>query len=71
MGAAETRQAIRDLASLVVPFAPDHVLRLYALPQHHRDPFDRMLITTALTEGIPLVGSNRLFKKYKGLQVIW
>ena len=71
MGAAETRQAIRDLRLQVIPFGPDHALRLYGLPHHHRDPFDRMLIATALAEDIPLIGSDRQFKKYKGLKVIW
>jgi PIN domain nuclease of toxin-antitoxin system len=30
-----------------------------------------MLIATALAEDIPLIGSDRQFKKYKGLKVIW
>ena len=71
MGAAETRQAIRDLRLQVIPFGPDHALRMYDLPPHHRDPFDRMLIATALAEDIPIIGSDRQFKKYKGLKVIW
>jgi PIN domain nuclease of toxin-antitoxin system len=71
MGAAETRQAIRDLGLHVIPFDSDHALRLYGLPRHHRDPFDRMLIATALAEDIPLIGSDRQFKRYKGLKVIW
>jgi len=71
MGAAETRQAIRDLRLQLIPFGLDHALSLYGLPQHHRDPFDRMLIATALAEQIPLIGSDRQFKKYKGLKVIW
>jgi PIN domain nuclease of toxin-antitoxin system len=71
MGKAETMQAIRDLQLQVIPFAPDHALRLYDLPLHHRDPFDRLLIATALAEDIPLIGSDRLFRKYKGLKIIW
>jgi PIN domain nuclease of toxin-antitoxin system len=71
MAAAETRQAIRDLRLQVIPFELDHALHLYDLPRHHRDPFDRMLIATAMAEEIPLVGSDREFKKYKGLEVIW
>jgi len=71
MGTNEMRQAVRDLGLQVIPFGPEHALRLYDLPRHHRDPFDRMLIATALTEGIPLIGSDRQFKKYKGLKVIW
>jgi PIN domain nuclease of toxin-antitoxin system len=71
MGAAETRQAIRDLRLQVIPFCPDHALRLCGLPPQHRDPFDRMLIATALAEDVPLISSDRQFKKYKGLKVIW
>jgi len=71
MGEADLRQAARDLELSIVPFTPPHAYRLFDLPRHHRDPFDRMLIATALVEGIPLIGSDRAFKEYKGLQVIW
>jgi PIN domain nuclease of toxin-antitoxin system len=47
------------------------VYKLFGLPQHHRDPFDRMLIATALAEDIPVVTSDRRFKDYRGLRVIW
>ena len=71
MGEAEVREAVRDLRLTVLPFTPEHAYRLFGLPPHHRDPFDRMLIATALAEEIPLIGSDRLFKRYKGLKVIW
>ena len=71
MGEAEVREAVRDLRLTILPFTLEHAYRLFSLPHHHRDPFDRMLIATALAEGIPLIGSDRLFKRYKGLQVIW
>jgi PIN domain nuclease of toxin-antitoxin system len=71
MGEAEVREAVRDLRLTILPFTPQHAYRLFGLPLHHRDPFDRMLIATALAEEIPLIGSNRLFKMYKGLKVIW
>jgi PIN domain nuclease of toxin-antitoxin system len=38
---------------------------------HHRDPFDRMLIATALAENIPIVAAERSFKRYRALKVIW
>ncbi len=41
-----------------------HALRLAALPPHHRDPFDRMLIVQALTDGLSLVTSDRTLRKY-------
>jgi PIN domain nuclease of toxin-antitoxin system len=70
MGEAEVREAVRDLRLTILPFTPQHAYRLFGLPLHHRDPFDRMLIATALAEEIPLIGSDRLFKMYKGLKVI-
>ena len=71
MGESEMRQAARDLRATIIPFTPQHAYRLFSLPLHHRDPFDRMLIATAMVEGIPLVGSDRKFKSYKGLKIIW
>lgn len=71
MGETEMREAIRDLGLRVLPFDARHAYRLFALPPHHRDPFDRMIIATALAEDIPLIGAAREFKKYKGLKVIW
>jgi PIN domain nuclease of toxin-antitoxin system len=71
MGETEMRQAAADLRLTLLPFTPQHAYRLFALPLHHRDPFDRMIIAAALVEGIPLLGADREFKKYKGLKVIW
>jgi PIN domain nuclease of toxin-antitoxin system len=64
-------KVIEDLALTVIPFASDHAFRLFGLPVHHSDPFDRMLIATALAEDIPLLACDAEFKRYKGLQVIW
>jgi PIN domain nuclease of toxin-antitoxin system len=71
MGEAEVREAVRDLRLTILPFTQEHAYRLFGLPHHHSDPFDRMLIATALAEEIPLIGSDRLFTRYKGLKVIW
>ena len=67
----EVRQAARDLRLTTLPFSTEHAYTLFRLPMHHRDPFDRMLIATALTEKIPIISGDRNFKKYRGLKVIW
>jgi PIN domain nuclease of toxin-antitoxin system len=41
-----------------------HALRAAALPPHHKDPFDRMLIAQAQTEDMVLVSSDAIFKQY-------
>jgi len=40
------------------------------LPQHHDDPFDRMLIAQSLAEGIPIVSNDRSFPAY-GVEILW
>ena len=41
-----------------------HALRTADLPQHHRDPFDRMIIAQALVEGVPVVTVDPHFNLY-------
>ena len=53
------------------PVRRHHSYALFDLPLHHADPFDRMIISTALSDDIPLISCDKQFRKYKGLQVIW
>lgn len=46
------------------------VRHLAALPAHHKDPFDRMLVAQALEDGIPLVSADPQIARYP-IQVIW
>jgi PIN domain nuclease of toxin-antitoxin system len=41
-----------------------HALAAGALPSHHHDPFDRMLIAQALTDGLVVVTRDRRFAAY-------
>ncbi len=41
------RQAIRDMYVRILPFTADHAFRMFELPAHHRDPFDRQIIAQA------------------------
>lgn len=54
----------------VLPILPDHTARLIGLPDHHRDPFDRLLVAQALTEGLALVSADAVFDLY-GVPRIW
>jgi PIN domain nuclease of toxin-antitoxin system len=38
---------------------------LRALPRHHPDPFDRLLIVQALDEGLTILTSDRAFEAYR------
>ncbi len=67
----ETQRAVRELQVTVLPLEPHHALRMFSLPLHHRDPFDRMILATALSEGLPVVTRDRIFRRYSGVKVIW
>jgi PIN domain nuclease of toxin-antitoxin system len=63
--------AIEDLQLKILPCTADHALRLFNLPVHHRDPFDRQIIAQALSENIPIVTCDQQFRLYKALTVVW
>lgn len=48
----------------VLNLSAAHGLAVAELPMHHRDPFDRLLIAQALTEGLGLVTADRRFAEY-------
>jgi PIN domain nuclease of toxin-antitoxin system len=48
----------------ILPILPAHGIAAGALPRHHGDPFDRMLIAQALTEALTLVTQDRAFLSY-------
>ena len=58
-------QGIRSL-----PINQDHSLRVYDLPLHHSDPFDRMIIAQAIVEQMVVLTSDRVFEKYP-IDVVW
>ena len=49
---------------------PDHAIRAGLLPGPHRDPFDRMLISQAQAENVPIVTNERIFEAY-GVRRVW
>ena len=53
-----------------LPITFGHAAGLMGLAQHHRDPFDRMLIAQALAEGLTIVTHDRRFEPY-GVPIIW
>lgn len=48
-----------------LPISLVHAERAGRLPPFHRDPFDRMLISQALTEGLTLVTRDSVFEQYE------
>lgn len=68
---ADARAGVADLRLRVLPYSEEHAFRLFDLPTHHADPFDRQIIAQALVEHVPVVTPDDSFNLYEGLNVVW
>jgi len=48
----------------ILPVGKEHMEWLFKLPLHHRDPFDRLLVSTAIAEGLTIVSSDENIRRY-------
>ena len=53
-----------------MPLTWEDCERANALPAHHKDPMDRMLIATALAQDFTIVTDNGIFQRY-GVKTVW
>jgi PIN domain nuclease of toxin-antitoxin system len=63
-------QAIRDIQASVLPITVEYADVQAALPRHHGDPFDRLLVAQAIVEQLTLVSGDAVFESY-GIQREW
>jgi PIN domain nuclease of toxin-antitoxin system len=62
------QQTINNIQTLPVKLS--HALYLENLPLHHKDPFDRLLISQAFVENMTLVSADANFGKYQ-VSLLW
>jgi PIN domain nuclease of toxin-antitoxin system len=60
----DLRELVLSGGMQILGLAPEHGLGVAELPLHHRDPFDRLLISQARIEGCAIVSSDRRFARY-------
>ncbi|WP_413669267.1 type II toxin-antitoxin system VapC family toxin [Mucilaginibacter sp. Mucisp86] len=48
----------------------DHLNTLLILPHHHGDPFDRLIISQAISENLTIISADQHFKAYP-VSVLW
>lgn len=60
----EIRERTLESGVRILGLSPEHGLGVAALPLHHRDPFDRVLIAQARHEGLTVVTADRRFQAY-------
>lgn len=59
-----TARMIEAFGPELLPIRPEHAVQVADLPDHHSDPFDRLLIAQAQVEGIPIVTTDPVFARY-------
>jgi PIN domain nuclease of toxin-antitoxin system len=57
-------EAVTESGFLELPVTFQHAQRIAALPSHHRDPFDRMLVAQSEVEALTLVTGDPVFGRY-------
>ncbi len=60
------RRGLLDNGYQELPIRSEHALAIEALPPIHKDPFDRMLVGQAQTEGFTLLTSDPVVARYPG-----
>lgn len=50
---------------IVLPIAMEHALAAAALPNHHRDPFDRLMVAQARSEELTILSADRQLAAYE------
>jgi PIN domain nuclease of toxin-antitoxin system len=63
-------RALQESSFELLDIALHHALAAAALPQHHRDPFDRMIIAQAIIEDLTIISSDATFARYAGLRIL-
>jgi PIN domain nuclease of toxin-antitoxin system len=60
------RRGLLDHGYTELPITSEHAVSVDALPDLHKDPFDRILLAQALTEGITLITADAQLARYPG-----
>jgi PIN domain nuclease of toxin-antitoxin system len=59
----------RQAGYALLPIAPDHAAAVEHLPDHHRDPFDRLLVAQAIAEPLRLLTRDPLVLRYGDMAI--
>ena len=62
--------AVKESGLKILQIHAEHIYFVEALPFHHKDPFDRIILAQSLIEKTPLVSSDAVFDLYDA-QRVW
>jgi PIN domain nuclease of toxin-antitoxin system len=61
---------LREAGYRFMPLTWDMCEQANALPMHHKDPMDRMLVAAALLRGFTVITDDEIFRRY-GVTTLW
>lgn len=61
---AEYLEVARSQGFVELPISWNHARAVQGLPDHHRDPFDRLLVAQCAEEGLTLLSVDENVRKY-------
>jgi len=67
---AFVERQMRENQFLPLSVTLPHSAKIHTLSNHHRDPFDQMLVAQSLVENIPILSVDQKIRSY-GVEVIW
>jgi PIN domain nuclease of toxin-antitoxin system len=77
LGKLELRMPYSNISTMIanngfqiLPITFEDTLTLTKLPFHHRDPFDRVIISQSLTNNLSIISKDKTFNDY-GVNLIW
>ena len=65
---------LNDNSMQILPIIFAHTVEQNKLPFHHRDPFDRIIVSQAIVENIDFISADAVFDDYlkgKSIRRIW
>jgi PIN domain nuclease of toxin-antitoxin system len=63
-------KAITDLGLALLPITVEYADVQAALPRHHGDPFDRLMVAQSIVDGLPLISADPQLDAY-GITRLW
>ncbi len=63
-------KVINNLNIRILDISSEHLIKIADLPFHHKDPFDRLIISQAIIENLSVISSDRNFDFYE-IKNIW
>ncbi|KAB0496393.1 type II toxin-antitoxin system VapC family toxin [Pseudomonas vancouverensis] len=66
----EIRHYCVECGFIELPISSEHAIAVKDLEPHHRDPFDRLIVATAMTEPMKLLTADPVVAKYTPLAIL-